>query len=385
MSLRLYAVTLPGLEPFLRQELSGLGIRLPEAPTQDSEAPSGGEEAGGIAFESAFSDMMRANLHLRTANRILVRLGDFYAGTFSELRARAAKLPWEQYIKPGQSVALRVTCHRSKLYHSNGVAERVAGAIEDRLGKAVAVVKYDENLNPVPQLVVVRLLLDQCEISLDTSGALLHRRGYRLETAKAPLRETLAAALLLASAWDGQSPLLDPFCGSGTIPIEAALMAGRIAPGKQRHFAFMGWPSYDPRLWNAMVQEAVAAERPAPGIIRGSDRDAGAVRIAQANATRAGVLERLELSCRAFSAVERLPNPGWMVTNPPYGVRVSAAKDLRSLYAQLGNVLRAGFSGWQVGVLCSDRVLAGQTQLGFDEPLRLSNGGIPVGLYRAKV
>ena len=206
-----------------------------------------------------------------------------------------------------------------------------------------------------------------------------------METAKAPLRETLAAALLLASGWDGQAALLDPFCGSGTIPIEAALMAGRIAPGKKRNFAFMGWPGYDSKLWSALLKEAVAAERPAPAIIRGSDRDAGAVRIAQANAERAGVLERIEFTCRAFSAVDPLPGPGWMVTNPPYGVRVSAANDLRSLYAQLGNVLRAGFRGWELGMLCSDRVLAGQTQLPFEEPLRLLNGGIPVGFYRARV
>ncbi len=385
MSQRLFAVTLPGLEPFLRQELAGLGVTLPAAPAGPAGATSGGEEAGGVAFETGMSGLMRANLHLRTANRILMRLGDFYAGSFSELRSRAAKLPWELYIKPGQTVALRAACHRSKLYHTAGVAERVAGAIQDRLGKPIQVVKFDEELNPVPQLVVIRILLDQCEISLDTSGALLHRRGYRLETAKAPLRETLAAALLLASGWDGQAPLLDPFCGSGTIPIEAALMAGRIAPGRKRHFAFMGWPGYDPRLWDALLQEARAAERPAPSLIHASDRDAGAIRIAKANAERAGVLERIEFSVRAFSAVEPLPAPGWLVSNPPYGVRVSAAKDLRSLYAQLGNVLRASFPAWQVGLLCSDRVLVGQAQLPFADPLRLSNGGIPVGFYRATV
>ena len=298
MSIRLFAVTLPGLEPFLRQELSEVGPDAARSPrSRIIPARPGGEESGGVAFEAGMTDMLRANLHLRSANRILLRLGDFYAGTFSELRSRAAKLPWEQYIKPGQTVALRVTCHKSKLYHSGGVAERVAGAIQDRLGKPVQVVKFDEDLNPVPQLVVVRLFLDQCEISLDTSGALLHRRGYRLETAKAPLRETLAAALLLASGWDGTAALIDPFCGSGTIPIEAALMAGRIAPGKKRNFAFMGWPGYDSKLWNALLKEALAggAARPQPHPGFGPGRRGGAHRPGQCRAGGGAGADRVQL------------------------------------------------------------------------------------------
>jgi len=380
MSYRLFAVTLPGLEPAVRSELTALGIALPE-PTPATP----GEETGGVAFETGTAGLYRANLHLRAASRILMRLGDFYASTFSELRARAAKLPWELYIRPGQTIALRVTCHKSKLYHSSAVAERVAGAVMDRLRKPVEVVKFDEELRPVPQLILVRIDHDQCTISLDTSGELLHRRGYHLETAKAPLRETIAAGLLLSAGWQADAAFLDPFCGSGTIPIEAAMLAGRIAPGKNRKFAFMGWPGYDSKLWHVILQEAAAAERPAQALIRASDRDAGAIKIAQANAQRAGVLERIDFSCRAVSAVEGLPAPGWMVTNPPYGVRVSPAHDLRNLYAQLGHLLRANFAGWQVGVLCSDRVLVGQLHLAFGEPLRLVNGGIHVGFYQAPV
>lgn len=370
----------------MRQELAGLGIALPKPDVERAPgAEKGGEEAGGVEFEAGTSDLYRLNLHLRSASRILMRFGEFYTTTFSELRSRAAKLPWELHIRPGQAVALRVTCHKSKLYHSSAVAERIAGAISDRLRKPIQVVKFDEELRPVPQLVIVRIANDQCSISLDTSGELLHRRGYHLETAKAPLRETIAAGLVLSAGWDAASALIDPFCGSGTIPIEAAMLAGRIAPGKKRRFTFMGWTTYDSKLWNGMLQEAVAAERPVQGLIRASDRDAGAIKIAQANAQRAGVLDRIDFSCRAVSAVETVPAPGWMVTNPPYGVRVSPANDLRNLYAQFGNVLHAQFRGWQVGILCSDRVLVGQTHLRFEESIRLINGGIHVGFYRARV
>src|SRR5574338_379779 len=198
-----FAVTAPGLAPLAAAELRALGIH---------PAP----ETGGVAFTGDREAIYKANLHLRTASRILIRLGaPFFAAAFPELRKKAARLPWDRFLKPGQPVALHVTCHKSKLYHSGAVAERVAGAIADRLGKVSPAVKgsdASEEDNPA-QLVIVRLQNDQVTISIDSSGALLHRRGWRLATAKAPLRETLAAAILLASSWDIASPLIDPFCG----------------------------------------------------------------------------------------------------------------------------------------------------------------------------
>jgi putative N6-adenine-specific DNA methylase len=387
---RLFAITLPGLEPFARQELDALGL-LPSA--QEAAAPAEGEapaleavgDTGGVEFDGDLKEIYRANLHLRTVNRILVRMGEFEAQSFADLRKRASRLKWEQFMRPGQAVAFRVTCHKSRLYHSDAVAERVAGAIGDRLGQPVKVEKFDEEIQPLPQMVMVRLVHDQCMISLDTSGALLHRRGYRLETAKAPLRETLAAGLLAASGWDGASALMDPFCGSGTIPIEAALIARRIAPGKNRRFAFMDWPCFNPGVWRVQLAEAAAQELKSCGPIVASDRDAGAIRIATANAERAGVLEDIRLTCCAFSAVLPPAGPGWVVTNPPYGVRVSPARDLRDLYAHLGDVLRTLCPGWQVGMLCSTDFLAGHTRLRFEHNLPLSNGGIAVKFFTGPV
>jgi putative N6-adenine-specific DNA methylase len=201
----------------------------------------------------------------------------------------------------------------------------------------------------------------------------------------APLRETLAAAMLLASGWNGTSPLLDPFCGSGTIAIEAALMARQIPPGRSRHFAFMDWPIFDRATWNELLSESSRGHKvPLPRILA-SDRDAGAIRAAQANAERAGVTDCIEFSCRAVSSIEPPPDRGWVVTNPPYGVRTESNKDLRNLYAQFGKVLQAKCTGWQVTMLCSSLQLIHNAGLKFDEGIPLMNGGIKVKLMRGKV
>ena len=377
---KFYAITAPGLEGPTWQELSRLGLL---GTAKGAQTPV---ESGGVAFSGELEALYRANLHLRTASRVIVRLGDFYAAAFSELRKKAGRLAWERYLTPGQPVSLHVTCHKSKLYHSDAVAERVAGAIGDRLGRPTPRRKPTKSESEqLEQLVLVRLVNDHCTISVDSSGALLHRRGYRLATAKAPLRETLAAGMLLASGWDARSPLLDPFCGSGTIAIEAALMACGLPPGAKRRFAFMDWPGDQAQRWEALqaeIKPGAAGELPP---IQASDRDAGAIEMARANAGRAGVAELIEFTCQAFSAIQPPPGPGWVVTNPPYGLRVSEGKDLRNLYAQLGNVLRRSCPGWQVSILCSEIKLLAQTGLKLDTSFEMVNGGVRVWLGRGKV
>ena len=381
--LKLYAVCAPGLEPYMGQELRNLGITpagMPAAPGAHA-----GEEEGGIEFTGYRKEVYRANLHLRTASRILVRLGEFYTTTFSELRKKASRLPWEKYIRPGQPVTFHVTCRKSRLYHSDAVAERIQGAIQDHLGKLPAASKLQEGSENSAQLIIIRLVNDQCTISVDSSGELLHRRGYRLETAKAPLRETLAAGLLLASGWDGLSPLIDPFCGSGTIPIEAALMANHIPPGLQRRFSFMDWPGFSAVEWQKILDSARGGDQPPPVQIYASDRDAGAIQIAQSNAGRAGVTKSIQFTCQAVSSIEPPAGPGWIVTNPPYGVRVTSNHDLRNLYAQMGKVFRLKCPGWKFGLLCSDMKLLGNTGLEYAEMLNLVNGGIGVKFATGKV
>jgi putative N6-adenine-specific DNA methylase len=338
-----------------------------------------------------------------------VRLGQFHASTFYELERRAKKLPWKDFLPASGPVRLRVTCRKSKLYHSDAVAERVLAAIGESASREIETsaegfndgqghaehadeaedaeefagsVSGSRNGGDSSQLFIVRIVHDEVEISADSSGELLHRRGYRKEVAKAPLRETLAAAMILASGWRKGEPLLDPMCGSGTIPIEAALFARGIAPGLQRKFQFMKWPSFDEGLWNERIEKARSSITHSTETIRGSDRDAGAIEAAARNAERAGVADTIEFSTQAMSAsIAQLEDvakgTGWILTNPPYGVRMGESDDLRNLYARLGTELRAK-QGWRAGILTSDAALIRQTRLTVVPRFSTSNGGIPV-------
>ena len=223
-------------------------------------------------------------------------------------------------------------------------------------------------------------------MSADASGELLHRRGYRLETAKAPLRETLAAAMLAGAGWDGAAPMVDPMCGSGTIPIEAALLARRVPPGMARRFAFMRWPGFDQSAWEQLVRQArerMLQRAPVP--ILGSDRDAGAVAASAANAERAGVAGDIQWRRAAISAMAPPPGRGWIITNPPYGVRVGERRELRDLYAQLGNVARRCCPGWEVAFLAAHPELERQTGLEPAVRFTTENGGIRVRLVQGSV
>lgn len=377
MTLSIFAVCALGLEPILQRELHALGVESSIA------------EPGGITFTGTAEAICRANLWLRVASRITVRVGEFHARALGELERRAKQQPWEQYVSAGRPVRLRVTCRKSRLYHTDAVAERIAAGIEARVGGGadIAVAKgEEESVADDAQLIVVRVLHDRCTLSVDSSGALLHRRGYRLATAKAPLRETLAAALLLASEWDTRSPLLDPMCGSGTIAIEGALLARRIAPGLNRQFAFMHWPDFDAALWRRLLDEARERARPsAPAPIQGSDRDAGAIEAAVANAERAGVLRDVELTRRPLSAIEPPPRKGWIVTNPPYGARVGDRDQLRNLYAQLGNVARRKCAGWMLTLLSAEPRLDGQIGIPLERVLETRNGGLAVRVMKGEV
>jgi putative N6-adenine-specific DNA methylase len=372
----LFAIAAPGLEAIVETELRALGM-------SDARA-----DAGGVAFTGGHEAVYRANLHLRTASRVIARVAEFGARGFPELVRHGKRLPWERFLDAERPVQLRVTCHKSRLYHSDAVRERVAEAIAARLG--VETLRESrpggEDETSDAQLVVVRMAHDRCLLSADTSGMLLHRRGYREATAKAPIRETLAAALLIAAEWRTGSPMVDPFCGSGTVAIEAALMARRIAPGLRRRFAFMDWPDFDGAPWKGLHREAENAILPrAPAPIHGSDRDAGAVEAARANGARAGVDSDIAFERRALSAIEPPSGPGWICTNPPYGVRVSERAELRNLYAQLGNVLRAKCAGWELAMFSVDARLERATRLKVRPVLRTVNGGIPVRVVRGTI
>jgi putative N6-adenine-specific DNA methylase len=369
-------ITPPGLEALTTAEMTALGIPPRPAP----RVP----EAGVLEVEGGLAEIARLNLHLRTASRVVVRLGDFNAAAFSELRKKASRLAWAAYLTPGQPVTVRVTTHGSRLYHKKGIAERVAGAIGDALGAVPAVVAAtDEDAAGAP-LILVRIAHNHCTVSIDSSGAHLHRRGYRLAVAKAPLRENLAAALVLASGWRPGRPLLDPCCGAGTIVIEAAMMAAGIPPGWSRSFAFAQWPSFDAAVW-AAERAAVAAPALTGGVVAwGGDRDAGAIEAAQANALRAGVAARVAWARRSVSDTEFPGSEGVVITNPPYGERVKGGPDLRNFYARLGAVIRGGGPGWSGLVLTSSPRWSGQLGGVVAPVVRFLNGGLPVTAYRVE-
>ncbi len=381
-----FAVTAPGLEHLCAAELTALGLR---ARAVD----------GGVEWRGTLESVMRANLWSRLASRVLVRVAEFRAKAFFELELNAKKIPWSRHVAPGTTVEFRVTCRKSKLYHTDAVAQRFAEALGNavrdvRIAKATpeaddesnGSVKKLKSAKGAKQLFVVRFLHDVATVSVDASGALLHMRGYRQALAKAPLRETLAAATLLGAGWDGTTPLTDPMCGAGTIPIEAALIARRIAPGRDRSFGFLEWPEVDRGQWSAMLDQAKAGELAASAVrITGSDRDAGAITAAKANAERAGVLNDIELEVRSISAMDAAEGTGLVASNPPYGVRVGEAEKLRDLYAQLGNVLRARRPGWRLALLSADRQLERQLHLELEERLTTRNGGIPVHLVVAAI
>lgn len=375
-----YAVTAPGLEHLTAAELRAVGSAV------------GSQEPGGVAFESAPGILYAANLQLRTASRIVVRAARFHAASFAELEREAHGVTWARWVPAGGAVHFRVTSRKSRLYHQDAVAERLERAVLAAIPGTRAVRapsdadRLDDDVAALPgvQRFLVRIVDDELVLSADSSGALLHRRGYRQAVGKAPLRETLAAALLMASEWDGSVPLVDPMCGSGTIPIEAALLARRIPPGWQRRFAFERWPEFKPSVWAYVRGEAgkEMLER-APAPIVAADRDAGAIEAVRANAERAGVLADLTAHCAALSttltdpAIAALP-PGLVLTNPPFGVRVGDSGRLRDLYASLGNLMRGPLPEWSLAFVTSDPALAAATSLPLQLLLETTTGGLRI-------
>lgn len=371
-----FAVAPPGIAPLVADELRALGME----PLTVSDA--------GVAFIASRRDLARANLWLRTASRVIVRLDTFEATDFATLERRAKLVPWSEVLRAGAHVQLRVTCRKSRLYHSDAVAERVGRAIEAKIaGSRVELKAADEEGESgegiPPQLIIVRFERDKCTVSADSSGALLHRRGWRQAIAKAPLRETLAATLIKASGWDMKSPLVDPFAGSGTVPVEAALRARNIAPGIARSFALETWPNTNTILFSQLRKEARSVARSKVDFpIIAADRDGGACAAALANAERAGVARDIEVLQCAVSDTDlpALGPRGWVVTNPPYGVRVSGGADLRSLYQRVGDVLRAGGPDWHVTMLAAEHALVVQMKLPTKVLLKTTNGGLPVSI-----
>lgn len=363
--LDIFLATAPGLETTLAEEARGLGFADPQPMP------------GGVTTRGPWPEVWRANLSLRGASRVLVRLGSFRALHLAQLDKRARKFPWTDTLLPGTALKVEATCRASKIYHAGAAAERIETALRAALGPA------DTGEAAVdPLRLLARIEDDLVTLSLDTSGAPLHQRGHKLEVGKAPLRETLAALFLRQCGYAGTEPVLDPMCGSGTFVLEAAEIALGLLPGRSRAFAFERLASFDPAAWTAL-RDAPAGRQ--PGLLfHGQDRDAGAIRSAAANAARAGLTAVTRFTCQPVSALARPEgSPGLVMVNPPYGARIGEKKLLYPLYGTLGKLLLERFSGWRVGLVTSEPALARATGLPFLPPgPPVAHGGLRVQLWR---
>lgn len=356
------AVCPPGLETWVRDELAGLGVRL-GSPTR-----------GLVPFRATTRQLYLGNRWSRVATRLLVRMGRFPATSWSHLEQGVARLPWDDVLGAGVAPRFRVTATKSKLIHTDAIAQR----FHQLVGPPALTDDEPE------QLVVVRVHHDLVTVSIDTSGESLHKRGWRVKVGPAPIRENLAAAMVVAAGWDGTTPLIDPFCGSGTIPIEAARLAAGLPPRLDRTYAFQRWPTFEPGTWASVLADA------GPGATRGnrapivaSDRDGDVVEAALANAERAGVAGEVTVEQRVVSHLKAHSGPGWVVTNPPYGKRVGDSDRLSRLYGRFGSVVAERLPGFGTVLLSAERRLANATGLRFERLAETSNGGLRVQLVRA--
>lgn len=380
MSLEFFATCAPGLEPVLHGEAKALKLSQVE------------RQVGGVRFTgSSLEDAWRANLRLRTAVRVLLRVARFEARDSDALYAGAAAVDWSPFLRPEGTFVVDARSKESALDHTLFVEQRVKDAVADAFrekhGVRPSVSKEAPGLG-----IHVHLFRDRCTLLADTSGESLHKRGWRRFQGRAPLAETLAAAIVLLAEWDGRAPLLDPFCGSGTILVEAALIAGRIAPGLFRErFAFEGWPGHDAARWRALKDAArreAAGGVPAKLVLRGWDADPEAVAGARENAAAAGLEGRIVVEpgdARSFA-----PKRGWnalVATNPPYGERVGGeSRDLESLYRDFGAALREHGGGYRFAILSGGSpALDAALGLAPEKTIALLNGAIECRLLLGEV
>lgn len=330
---------------------------------------------GGIMVKGTWKDVWRANLVLRGCGHVLARIGSFRVQHLAQLDRLAREFAWGHVLRKDVPVRVEASCARSRIYHSGAVVQRIARAIAEEFGAPI-----DEEAEVV---VKARIEDDLCTLSIDSSGGSLHKRGHRLGVGKAPLRETLAALFLRHCGFTGDEPVVDPMCGSGTFVIEAAEIAAGLHPGRTRAFAFEQLATFDAAAWNQMKLAAAQPRVPAVRFF-GSDRDAGAIRMATQNAERAGVSGVTQFRQQSVSDLVRPEGPaGLVIVNPPYGTRIGDKKPLFALYGALGQVLKERFSGWRVGLVTTDRSLARATALPFLPPAPpVLHGGLKVTLYR---
>ena len=330
-----------GMEAVLKREIYDLGYEITKV------------EDGRVTFEGDEEAICRSNIFLRTAERVMVQIGRFHATTFDELYENMKALPWEKWIpQDGKFWVKKASSVKSKLFSASDIQSICKKAMVDRLKMTYHTDWFEEDGASFP--VRVFLLKDEVTVALDTTGEPLHKRGYRTWTSKAPISETLAAALIMLTPWRADRILVDPFCGSGTFLIEAAMMAANMAPGMNRSFTAEAWTHVIPKqLWYDTVEEAQEmVDLDVETDLQGYDLDPDIIKIARANAKQAGVEKLIHFQQRDVADLKHSKKYGFIITNPPYGERLEEKKDLPALYTTIGEVYR-NLDAWSLYMITS--------------------------------
>ena len=359
-----------GMEAVLKREIYDLGYDITKV------------EDGRVTFEGDLETICRSNIFLRTAERVMVQIGRFRATTFDELYENMKALPWEDWIpQDGKFWVKKASSVKSKLFSASDIQSICKKAMVDRLKMTYHTDWFKEDGASFP--VRIFLLKDEVTVALDTTGDPLHKRGYRTWTSKAPISETLAAALIMLAPWRADRILVDPFCGSGTFLIEAAMMAANIAPGMNRSFTAEAWTHLIPKqMWYDVVEEAEEmVDTDISCDLQGYDIDPDMIRIARANAKQAGVDHLIHFQQRDVADLKHSKKYGFIITNPPYGERLEDKKDLPALYTTIGQVYR-DLDAWSMYLITSYEEAERYIGRKADKNRKLYNGMIRTYFYQ---
>jgi putative N6-adenine-specific DNA methylase len=335
---------------------------------------------GGVSITGDWADVWKANMYLRGATKVLARIGEFRAFHLAQLDKRARKFPWHITIPQGISIKAEVVTNRkNKIYHAGAAVERIERAISEEIGSKIA-----GSVSSADIVFKIRIIDNNVIISIDTSGDGLYKRGYKLATGKAPIRENIASLALYYCGYTGNEPVLDPMCGSGTFIIEAAEISRNLMPGRNRKFSFQNLNSYDETLVDYFVKKW--ENKISEFTFFGMDRNHNVVEHSIQNSKRAGIDDISNFKAQSIERLSRPKGPeGLVIVNPPYGSRIGKKKDLFSLYRTFGEKMKNEFSGWRVGMITSDNALAQSTKLPLiSSELAISNGGLKIHLYRTE-
>lgn len=368
-----FVVTTLGFEKLVKADLTTLSLSNPILKIQP----------GGICFHGKFADLMLANLHLRMATRILMRLDTFKAESLFELGRKLSAIPWELFLYRNQHVTVNVTSHHSRLYHSQAVAQRIHRSISDR---QTTMMPYTNNLSD--QQLFIRILKNRLTLSLNSSGESLYKRGLKHHGGLAPLRETFAAAILKMAGYHQDKPLLDPMCGTGSFSLEAAMMVKNMAPGLHRQFAFSSWPAFQPKRWRYLLDQAQSAvvQRNHPTIFA-SDNSQNATNTLLDCIKKHNLKDAIEVQNKNFFDLKPkhwTPHKGLVVINPPYGIRLKKGSNINLFFSELVNKLTSDYMGWQVALLVPQHAAKSVRPLAL-KSYRLTHGGLKVLLFYGRI